>query len=145
MQALPHFYKVQANSTPDNEIISSSIGIPSLVVAGPAEFDGPGDQWSPETLMMSAIASCFVLSFKAVANASKFPWKKLQCESVGKLEKVQRMMAFTEITTKVTLVISDPSAQEKALKLLEKSEAICIVTNSLNGACKLECDIVIEA
>lgn len=145
MQALPHFYKVQANSKPDEQIISSSTGIPSLVVAGPAEFDGPGDQWSPETLMMSAIASCFVLSFKAVANASKFPWKNLECESVGQLEKVQRVMAFTEVITKVRLVISDSADKEKALKLLEKSEAICIVTNSLNGVCKLECDIVIEA
>ena len=75
MQALPHHYNVQVNSKPDSHLIASSPGIPNLIVAGPAEFDGPGDLWSPETLMMSAVANCFVLSFKAVANASKFPWK----------------------------------------------------------------------
>ena len=144
MQPLPHHYQVQANSTPDTQIISSSNGIPDMVTAGPAEFGGPGDQWSPETLFVSAIASCFVLSFKAVANASKFPWKSIDCESIGKLEKVGRPMQFTEITTKVRLVIDDPDSQEKALKLLKKSEAICVVTNSLNAELKLECDIVIE-
>ena len=145
MQALPHHYHVQANSTPDTQIITSSQGIPNMVTAGPAEFGGPGDQWSPETLMISAVASCFVLSFKAVTSASKFQWKSLECESIGKLEKVDRIMKFTEITTKVKLVISDPEAQEKALKLLKKSEAICLVTNSLTSELKLECDIVIEA
>ena len=144
MQPLPHIYNVQANSTPDSQIITSSQGIPDMVVAGPAEFDGPGDQWSPETLMVSAVASCFVLSFKAVAAASKFPWKSIQCEAVGKLEKVERAMAFTEMTTKVKLVISDETAKEKALKILKKSDAICLVTNSLTAELKLECNIVIE-
>lgn len=145
MQALPHHYNVQANSTPETQIITSSQGIADLVTAGPAEFGGPGDQWSPETLMISAVASCFLLSFKAVAGASKFPWKSIQCESTGKLEKVDRIMKFTEITTKVRLVISDQTAREKALKLLKKAEAICLVTNSLTAELKLECDIVIES
>ena len=145
MQALPHFYNVQVNSTPASQLTSSSKGLATLVVDGPSEFGGPGDQWSPETLMMSAVANCFVLSFKAVSNASKFPWKSIHCESIGKLDKVDRAMIFTQITNKVTLVISDPSEKEKALKLLEKSEAICLVSNSLKSEIILECDIQIEA
>ena len=144
MQALPHHYNVQAHSTPDTQVITSSQGIPELVTAGPAEFGGPGDQWSPETLMISAVASCFLLSFKAVAGASDFSWKHIQCESTGKFEKVGRIMKFTEITTKVRLLISDQAAKDKALKLLNKAEAICLVTNSLTAELKLECDIVIE-
>lgn len=145
MQMLPHHYTVQAHCTPSTELVTSSKGIPDLVTAGPAEFGGPGDQWSPETLIMSAVSSCFILSFKAVAAASKFPWKSLQCESIGKLDKVERVMKFTEITTKVKLVISDNNDQEKALKLLDKSEAICLVTNSLSAQVTLECEIEIEA
>ncbi|WP_413700440.1 OsmC family protein [Psychromonas sp. KJ10-10] len=145
MQALPHLYNVQVNSTPDTNLIASSKGIADQEVAGPAEFGGPGDQWSPETLILSATASCFVLSFKAVANASKFAWKDIHCESLGKLEKVGHIMKFTEITNKVTLVISDPTQEEMALKLLEKSESICLISNSLNCELKLECKIIIEA
>ena len=54
-------------------------------------------------------------------------------------------MKFSEITTKVTLVISDPAEQENAVKLLHKSESICLVSNSLNCELKLECKIIIEA
>jgi hypothetical protein len=33
----------------------------------PREFDGRGNQWSPESLLAAALADCFVLSFRAVA------------------------------------------------------------------------------
>ena len=145
MHPLPHFYNVQINSTPEASLTASSKGIPDQEVAGPAEFGGPGDKWSPETLILSATASCFILSFKAVANASKFAWKDIHCESTGKLEKVGRIMKFTEITTKAVLVISDPSQKESAIKLLEKSESICLISNTLNCELKLECNIIIEA
>lgn len=145
MQALPHFYNVRVNSTPESNLITTSQGIPNLVVAGPAAFDGPGDQWSPETLLLSAVANCFVLTFKAIANASKFPWKAIECESTGKLDKIDLEMKFTEITTKVKLFINDPTAEDKALKLLYKVEPNCLVSNSLNVEVKLQGEIVIEA
>jgi peroxiredoxin-like protein len=144
MQPLPHFYNVQINSKPETNLTASSQGIPDQQVAGPAEFGGPGNEWSPETLILSAVASCFVLSFKAIASASKFTWKDIHCESTGKLEKTGRIMKFSEITTKVVLVINDHSEEENALKLLKKSESICLVSNSLNSELKLECQIVIE-
>lgn len=145
MQSLPHHYNVKTHSTPDSQIIASSQGIPDLITSAPAEFGGPGDQWSPETLFMSAVASCFVLSFKAVAGASSFTWKDLQCESIGKLEKIERTMKFTEITTKVKLTIGNDVDKQKAIKLIEKSESICLVTNSLTASLKLEYDIIVEA
>ena len=145
MQPLPHHYHVQANSTPDRPIIAASRGIADMVIAGPREFDGPGDQWSPETLLVSAIASCFILSFQAVANASTFSWKSLQCDVQGTLDKVERTMKFTEITTKAKLVISDPAEKDKAVKLLQKADAICLVTNSLTAEVTLSCEIVVQA
>jgi peroxiredoxin-like protein len=145
MQSLPHHYNVKTHSTPDSQIIVSSQGIPDLITSAPAEFGGPGDQWSPETLFMSAVASCFVLSFKAVAGASSFTWKDLQCESIGKLEKIERTMKFTEITTKVKLTIGNDVDKQKAIKLIEKSESICLVTNSLTASLKLEYEIIVES
>jgi peroxiredoxin-like protein len=144
MQALPHIYSVLAQCTAESQLTSSSKGIPDIIVAPPAEFGGPGDQWSPETLLLSAAANCFVLSFKAVANASKLAWKDIHCESVGKLDKVDRAILFTEITTKVKLTISDSNDKERAVKLLEKSESVCLISNSLKSKLFLECDVVVE-
>jgi len=145
MQALPHIYTVQTQGTCESQFTSSSKGIPDIIVAPPAEFGGPGDRWSPETLLLSAAANCFVLSFKAVARASKLSWKNIHCESIGKLDKVDRITSFTEITTKAKLTISDPNEKDKAIKLLEKAESVCLISNSLNSTLILECDIIIEA
>jgi uncharacterized OsmC-like protein len=30
-------------------------------------FDGPGDAWSPENLLLAAVQSCFLFTFQAVA------------------------------------------------------------------------------
>ena len=144
MQPLPHQYNVQINATPDSDIKVSSQGVPHFIASAPVEFGGPGDQWSPETLFMSAVASCFALSFKAVAGASSFTWKNLQCEAIGQLEKVDRTIKFTQITNKVTLTIGNDVDKQKAIKLIEKSESICLVTNSLSASVKLEYDIVVE-
>lgn len=142
MQQLPHIYHVNAESTSTSQLTSSSKGIPDITVAAPAEFGGPGDQWSPETLLLSAAANCFVLSFRAVARASKLSWVSIQCEAIGKLDKVERVTSFTEITTKVKLVIDDISEKDKAERLLHKAESVCLISNSLKSKLMLECDIV---
>ena len=48
-------------------------------VHGAAEFGGPGDLWSPETMLAGAVAGCFILTFRAAARASSasIPWRKL--------------------------------------------------------------------
>jgi organic hydroperoxide reductase OsmC/OhrA len=51
--------------------------------ASPAEFGGPGDQWSPETRLVAALADCFVLTFRAITGVSRFPWISLTCEVAG--------------------------------------------------------------
>lgn len=144
MQALPHMYSVQTESTSTSPLTSSAKGVADITVAAPPEFGGPEDQWSPESLFVSAAANCFVLAFRAVARASKLEWKSIQCESTGKLDKVDRVTSFTEITTKAKLVISDASNKDKALKLLEKAESVCLISNSLKSKLILECEIIIE-
>src|SRR5438046_1631553 len=80
MQDLPHHYAVIATDEPAGEVALEGTRLPTLGSASPAEFGGPGDRWSPETFLVGAIADCFVLTFRAVARASKVPWTSLRCE-----------------------------------------------------------------
>ena len=63
MQDFPHHYGVAAQGNVEGTIELSSPGVPDLESAAPAEFGGPGDKWSPETLLSAAVADCFILSF----------------------------------------------------------------------------------
>ena len=145
MKQLPHTYTVNVNAKPDT--LPSTLGgaLPIIDIAPPKEFDGPGDQWSPEELLMASLSSCFILSFKAIARASKLQWEDLQCESSGVLEKVERKVVFSQVFTKATLLISDKNDFEKADKLLRKAEETCFISNSLSSELHFECDIRLEA
>ncbi|MEZ5552247.1 MAG: OsmC family protein [Pseudomonadales bacterium] len=144
MQPFPHQYQVRANAGPDDLVRLSSAGIEDLSSAAPVEFDGPGGHWSPETLLLGAVADCFVLSFRAVATASRFSWVELNCETLGTLDRVDRTTRFTRLTTKARLKIGQDASVERARALLEKAEQVCLISNSLNAERFLEVEVLVE-
>lgn len=119
-----------------------SPGLASIESAGPVEFDGPGDRWSPETLLVAAVADCYALSFKAVAAASKFAWLALDCQVEGKLDRIERTTQFTHFDLKVRLTVPPGADHARAQQLLEKSKAVCLISNSLKAEFHLGIDIV---
>ena len=141
MQPLPHHYTVTARAEEQTNLELASENLPTLTCAPPKDFDGPGDLWSPEDLLMASVASCFVLSFRAIANASKLSWQQIDCQSQGTLDKVERSMQFTRIDTTVKLLITDPQDKDKAEKLLHKAEQSCLVLNSMTSQSQLQCEI----
>lgn len=142
MDAFPHHYTVTASgSAAASHITVSSSGISDLTTDAPAEFGGPGDQWSPETLIMAAVADCFILSFRAIARASKVEWDSISCEASGTLDRVERINKFTEITLNVTVVASPDVSDDKLLKVLHKSEESCLITNSMTANVSLNTTI----
>lgn len=142
MQELPHRYLVSANANSTGNVVLSSSGIADLESAPPVEFGGPGDHWSPETLLVAAIADCFVLSFRAVARASRFEWEALTCQVDGTLDKIDRATQFTRFDLTATLTIPPGSDAAKATQLLEKSEHVCLISNSLKAETHLEARVI---
>ncbi|MDX1481284.1 MAG: OsmC family protein [Woeseiaceae bacterium] len=137
MQDLPHHYAVAAQTTGDGPVTLSSRGLDSLESAGPVEFGGPGDLWSPETLLVAAVADCFVLSFQATARAARFEWRNLRCDVEGTLERVDGETRFTKFVQRVVLELPVGADEARGRKLLAKAERSCLITNSLRGATEL--------
>jgi organic hydroperoxide reductase OsmC/OhrA len=142
MQSLPHHYRVSAASAAEGDVTLSSAGLDSLPSAPPAEFGGPGNLWSPESLLVAAVADCFVLSFRAVARGSRFEWSALECAVEATLERKEGLTQFTRFETTARLEVPPGSDHERARKLLEKAEQVCLVTNSLKGECHLATEVV---
>jgi organic hydroperoxide reductase OsmC/OhrA len=145
MQEYPHRYLATARGSAEGVIDTGSPGLEPIAVMPPAEFDGPGDRWSPETLLVAAVANCFILTFRAVARASHFDWNDLECEVVGILDRIERVTRFTEFRIRVTLRLPAGADGQKAHRIAEKSESVCLVTNSLNGDRRLQIDIEYDA
>lgn len=115
-----------------------------ILSAPPAEFDGPGDRWSPETLLVAAVADCFIFSFRGIAKASKLPWLSLECYVKGTLTRIEGTTKFTKFTIEATLHVPQDTNQEKAHRILEKAEAGCLITNSLSGATHLSAVVSVK-
>lgn len=140
MENLPHHYAVTATTAVDTHVDITSLGLDSIESAPPAEFGGPGDRWSPETLLVAAVADCFLLTFKAIARASKLDWLSLSCAVDGILDRVDSVTRFTEFVLHVVVEVPNGTDEAKTRRLLEKSEQACLITNSLNALTHLNVD-----
>jgi len=145
MQDLPHSYQVSADAKSSGNVVLSASGVADILSAPPAEFGGPGDQWSPESLLVAAVADCFILSFRAIARASRLDWESLTCSVDGTLDAVDRVTQFTDFKVSATLKLPAGSNEEKARRLLEKAEHVCLITNSLKAASHLEATVHVAA
>lgn len=144
MMNLPHNYVVTGSAQPSGNVNLAADNLPVLDSAPPANFGGPGNLWSPEDLLVAAVADCFVLAFRAIAEASKFDWIDLKCEANGTLDKVERAIQFTEMHLKATLVVPAGADESRAQRLLEKAEQACLITNSLKLHPHLETRVVFQ-
>lgn len=141
MQEYPHHYLASAAGGTEGSVVVSGKGLPDLDTQSPPEFGGPEGVWSPETMLSAAVANCFILSFRAIARASKFEWNSLQCNVEGVLERVERTTVFTQFNIHVVLHAPADTREALAQRLLEKSEQICLITASLKAETNLTIDI----
>jgi peroxiredoxin-like protein len=142
MQQLPHHYEVSASALPDGDVPLWSHGLPGLATASPREFDGPGDRWSPETLLAGAVADCFILTFRAVARASKLTWHSLDCNATATLDRVDGVTRFTQVHLHANLMVPSGVDETLARRLLQKAEDRCLISRSLNAATHLEARVI---
>jgi organic hydroperoxide reductase OsmC/OhrA len=145
MQNLPHQYQVFARAEAEGNVALKVDDLPQLISAPPAAFGGPGDQWSPEHLLVAAVADCFVLTFRAVARASKLEWTNIESSAVGVLDRVDRLTKFTSFTVSATLTVPAGTDVAKAQRTLEKSETACLITNSLTAEAHLNAQVIVES
>ncbi len=105
-----------------------------IEVATPPEFPkGIPGIWSPEHLFTAAVSSCLMTTFLAIAENFKLEFVSFNCKSKGKLDQVDGKYQMTEIILEPTVVIRDEKDREKAERVLQKSEAACLISNSIKS------------
>lgn len=144
MKPLPHHYEVTLSGEATGYATLSSEGVPPLRSAPPKDFDGPGDAWGPEHLLLAAVATCFMFTFRAVAQASKFAFAALDVSASGTVDRKDGVTRFTEITLGTRLKLPAGGDPDRAKRILEKGKNACLVTASLSVPIELETEILIE-
>lgn len=135
----PHFYNVDVNWNTDRKgmICSPELNKETgncIEVATPPEFPkGIPGIWSPEHLFTAAVSSCLMTTFLSIAENSKLNFAHFICKSKGKLEQVDGKFMMSEIILEPTVIINDEKDREKAERILQKSEAACLISNSIKS------------
>ena len=135
----PHYYNVDVNWNTERKGIMCSPELNKdagscIEVATPPEFPkGMSGIWSPEHLFTAAVSSCLMTTFLSIAENSKLAFTSFSCKSKGKLEQVDGKFMMTEITLEPTVTITDEKDRERAERVLQKSEAACLISNSVKS------------
>ena len=140
-----HFYNVDINwkSGRTGEMTSPELTT-TVEIATPPQFpNGVEGIWSPEHLFTAAVASCLMTTFLAIAENSRLEFTDFQCGSKGKLEQVEGKFLMTEVILEPKVTIANEADREKAARVLHKSEAACLISNSVKSKVTMNIEIVV--
>lgn len=116
-----------------------------ITVATPPEFPkGEPNIWSPEHLYVAAANSCLMTTFLAIAENSKLDFISFDSSATGKLEKVDGSFMISEIELKPVVILKEEKDKERALRIIEKSERACLISNSMKSRVMLSPEIIIQ-
>jgi peroxiredoxin-like protein len=116
-----------------------------IEVATPPEFSkGMPNIWSPEHLFTASVSSCLMTTFLAIAEYSKFEFISFKCSSKGILDKVDGKFMMTEVLLFPEVFITDENQRNRALRILEKSEKACLISNSITSKVTMEPKITVQ-
>jgi len=140
-----HQYRVIAWWTSGRTGIAKSNSAPNAIhFTAPPEFGGLQGRWTPEDLLLGAIASCYTTTFRALAESSKLEYADLEVEVQGTVHKGDSGYSFSEILMRPNLTISSEETGERALLLLQKAEALCLVSRALSVAQTFESRVLVS-
>jgi len=106
----------------------------TIEVATPPPFPkGMENIWSPEHLLTASVSSCIMTTFLAIAENSKLEFENFSCKASGTLDQVEGKYLITEILVEPVLSLFREEDIDKAERVLQKSEAACLISNSIKA------------
>ncbi len=144
-----HYYQVDVTWTSGRRGIMCSPDLTNtaaeggcIEIATPPQFAmGVEGIWSPEHLYTASVNSCFLTTFLAIAENSRLAFNAFRCRGIGVLEKIDGKFMMTEIRLAPVLTIPNEADREKAIRVLDKAERACLISNSIKSKVTLTPEI----
>lgn len=145
MPELHSTYDVSVSWTGGKQgIASAPDGLPDLAIGSPPAFGGPGALWTPEHFFVGAAVACWMTTFLSIAELSKFEPVAVSAAGEGFLEKGDdRRFSIAKIVLRPRVAIRREEDREKALRLIQKAEEVCLVARSMRAEVVLEPEVAV--
>ena len=128
-----YYFEVQLNWQEGRKGILTATDVKDTIrVATPPEFSGGvPDMWSPEHLFLSALSSCFMTTYLAIAEKSHLVISHYECNVIGQIALVEGHLEFIAINLFPKIYVAVTNDIVKANEVLAKAYKHCIVANSI--------------
>ncbi len=83
-------------------------------------------------------------TFLAIAENSNLAFSAYSCSGKGKLEKVEGKFMISEIELQPQITVDNEKDKERALRIIEKSEKACLISNSIKSNVILNPEIIVK-
>lgn len=140
-----HDYHVRVRATdPKGGVLEGPRDeLPQLQFSSPPEFGGPEHIWSPEHLFVASVASCLMTTFMAIAPNSGVEVLEYTDNSIGHLQRDEKgLYSIDRITLRPDVLISAESDVDRAIRLLDKAEKVCLIGRSILSEVELESSVL---
>jgi peroxiredoxin-like protein len=112
----------------------SADGLEPLPIGAPPQFGGSAGMWTPEHMLVAATAACLMTTFLAAAEASQLRVLSFEAPATGTLDRAEdRRFWVPRIELRPRLRVASEADRERALRLLAKAEAACLISRSLRS------------
>lgn len=117
-----------------NEVGYISCGNLKTEVSIPKEMNGPGIGTNPDELLLSAAATCYLISLATMLDLSKVP-AYLTLKSEGIVEVENSTLTYKEIIHHVEIALKEKSEKHIRLanRLAIKAEQTCMISKAIRG------------
>ncbi len=95
-------------------------------------FRGDDSFHNPEDLLVASLSACHFLSYAALCARARVNVIAYEDDAVGTMDKVDRVVRFTEVVLRPRVTIGPGSDPDKARALHERAHSICFIANSVN-------------
>ena len=127
-----HTYRVVAWWSSGKAGLAKSDSAPNAIhFTAPPQFGGFEGRWSPEDLLLAAIAGCYTTTFQALAEYSKLEYTDLEVDVHGVIQKAESGYQFEGLLIRPKLTILSEDEKPRADRVLEKAKRLCLVSRAL--------------
>ena len=97
-----------------------------------AELGGLQGRWTPEQLLLCALAGCFTTTFNDVARSAKFEYTDLEVEIEGSVRRTRATGCnFNEMLIRPRLKVHSEDQVEAGLTLLRRTKSVCMISRAI--------------
>jgi organic hydroperoxide reductase OsmC/OhrA len=135
-------YQVTASALPQRRVRLTSDGKAPLEAATPPEFRGgtPG-MWTPEDLLVAAVASCYAVTLESIAEHREVPLSQVEVRGAGHVtRRAEGRIGFVVIELAVDVTVA-AGFEEQAERAAHSAKQACLIAHALEIPIELELQV----